>query len=40
MMINQSSVTKNSASSILVTTATREANQLIKDYLTNQTISK
>ncbi len=40
MMINKSSVTKDSASGILVTTATREANQLIKDYLTNQTISK
>ena len=33
MMINQSSVTKDSASSILVTTATREANPLIKDQL-------
>lgn len=40
MMINKSSVTKDSTSDILVTTATREANQLIKDYLTNQTISK
>lgn len=40
MTVNQSSVTKDFASNIWVTTATGEANQLIKDYLNNQTNSK
>lgn len=40
MAVNQSSITEDFASNIWVTTATGEANQLIKDYLNNQTNSK